>query len=109
MNGAQDSDRFRQLVDALAPWIGHIVIVGGWAHRLYRMHPHAQHLDYPPLMTLDADIAVPVDLSTQDQDVRERLVAAGFREEFFGEDHPPATHYCLGGDRTGFYAEFLTH
>lgn len=26
----------------------------------------------------------------------------------FGEDRPPATHYRLGGETSGFYAEFLT-
>jgi hypothetical protein len=35
------------------------------------------------------------------------LLAAGFEEEFVGEDRPPATHYHLGA-QGGFYAEFLT-
>jgi len=43
-----------------------------------------------------------------EQDIRSRLLAHGFFEEFFGEDHPPATHYHLGGDTSGFYAEFLS-
>ena len=33
---------------------------------------------------------------------------AGFTEELFGDDAPPATHYRLGEDDGGFYAEFLT-
>jgi hypothetical protein len=41
-------------------------------------------------------------------DIRERLLAYGFTEEFLGDDHPPATHYRLGGEASGFYAEFLT-
>jgi hypothetical protein len=28
-------------------------------------------------------------------------------EEFFGDDHPPATHYRLGAEEGGFYVEFL--
>jgi hypothetical protein len=44
----------------------------------------------------------------KEQGIRSRLLAHGFSEEFFGEDHPPATHYHLGGDDSGFYAEFLT-
>ena len=36
----------------------------------------------------------------------ERLLEAGFAEEFEGENHPPATHYYYGKGG-GFYAEFL--
>ena len=41
-------------------------------------------------------------------DIRSRLLDFGFTEEFSGDGHPPAAHYCLGGDHAGFYAEFLT-
>jgi len=108
MNGVQDPDPFRRLVAALEPWLNQVVIVGGWAHHLYRLHPHAQKLDYPPLTTLDTDVAVPAKLPVGEQDIRARLLAHGFTEEFLGDDHPPATHYRLGGEASGFYAEFLT-
>lgn len=108
MNGVQDPDPFRRLVAALEPWLDQVVIVGGWAHRLYRLHPHAQDLDYPPLMTLDTDVAVPAKLPVGEQDICARLLAHGFTEEFLGDDHPPVTHYRLGGEASGFYAEFLT-
>ena len=108
MNPALQSEPFRRLVSALEPWLGQIVIVGGWAHQLYRLHPHAQHLDYTPLTTLDTDIAVPVHVRVGEPDIRSRLIAQGFTEEFQGADHPPATHYRLGGETSGFYAEFLT-
>ena len=61
------------------------VIVGGWAHQLYRLHPHAQKLDYAPLTTLDTDIAVPAKLPAGEQDIRERLMAYGFIEELLGD------------------------
>jgi hypothetical protein len=108
MNGVQDPDPFRRLVAALEPWLDQVVIVGGWAHRLYRLHPHAQDLDYPPLMTLDTDVAVPAKLPVGEQNICARLLDHGFTEEFLGDDHPPATHYRLGGEASGFYAEFLT-
>jgi hypothetical protein len=108
MSGVQDRDSFKRLVAALAHWLDQVVIVGGWAHQLYRLHPKAQHLDYPPLLTLDADVAVPAKLHAKEQDIRERLVSYGFTEEFLGNDRPPATHYHLGGEESGFYAEFLT-
>ena len=40
-----DVEYFARLVDALEPWLDQVVIIGGWAHRLYRLHPLAQPLD----------------------------------------------------------------
>lgn len=107
MTQARD-DPFQELVAALEPWLDQVVIVGGWAHRLYRLHPDAQALSYPPLSTLDADVAVPHAIAAGEQDIRSRLLAHGFKEEFLGGDYPPATHYRLGGEDSEFYAEFLT-
>jgi hypothetical protein len=45
MNGVQNTDPFKRLVAALEPWLDQVVIVGGWAHQFYRLHPHAQQLD----------------------------------------------------------------
>ena len=50
---------FARLVESLRPWLDQVVVIGGWAHRLYRLHPFAQQLQYEPLATLDADIALP--------------------------------------------------
>src|SRR5580658_2404799 len=108
MNDVQDPDSFKRLAAALTPWLDQVVIVGGWAHRLYRLHPKAQLLDYPPLMTLDADVALPAKLPAREPDIHERLVSHGFTAEFFGTERPPATHYHLGSKDSGFYAEFLT-
>jgi hypothetical protein len=99
---------FARLIDSLSPWLEQVVIIGGWAHRLYRLHPSAQALDYPALTTLDTDVALPARLEVKEQDIHERLLANGFHEEFLGEDRPPATHYHLGGESSEFYAEFLT-
>jgi hypothetical protein len=93
-----------RLLHALAPWLDQVVLVGGWAHRLYRFHPWAQPLNYPPLMTLDADVALPEDVKARN--IRERLLAAGFLEERLGDSRPPVTHYVL--EESGFYAEFLS-
>jgi hypothetical protein len=99
-------EAFSKFIVALEPWLGEAVLIGGWAHRLYRLDPRARKLDYPPLTTLDGDVAVPTKLKEQESTVRQRLLEAGFTEEFEGEGHPPATHYhyMKGG---GFYAEFL--
>jgi hypothetical protein len=97
---------FSKFVDALAPWLGEFVVVGGWAHRLYRLDSRARKLDYAPLTTLDGDVAVPSKLKKEELNVRKRLLDAGFEEEFIGEDRPPATHYHYGSSG-GFYAEFI--
>lgn len=64
-------------------------------------------MDYPLLTTEDADIAVPLKLPARAESLRKRLLTHGFTEEFFGEDRPPATHYHLGDEASGFYAQFL--
>jgi hypothetical protein len=107
-NSGTDVANFARLIDSIEPWLDQVVIIGGWAHRLYRFHPSARAVEYPPLTTFDADVALPSRLDTKEQDIRERLVANGFREEFLGDHQPPATHYRLGDAKSGFYAEFLT-
>jgi hypothetical protein len=99
-------EAFSKFVVALGPWLGELVVVGGWAHRLYRLDPRARKLDYVPLTTLDGDVAVPPKLKKEESNVRKSLLDAGFEEEFIGEDRPPATHYHYGNGG-GFYAEFL--
>jgi len=108
MNDQGENEAFARLIVAIEPWLREVVIIGGWAHQLYRLHPSAQTLDYVPLTTLDADVALPAQLSVSGQNIRERLLANGFSEQRFGDDKPPATHYNLREARTGFFAEFLT-
>ena len=60
------------------------------------------------MLTLDTDVALPVRLEVREQDLRDRLASAGFKERFLGEHQPPATHYRLGDEEGSFYVEFLT-
>jgi Nucleotidyltransferase len=99
-------EAFSKFIVAIEPWLGEVVLVGGWAHRLYRLDPRARKLDFLPLTTLDGDVAVPPKLKKEESTMRKRLLDAGFEEEFIGEDRPPATHYHYGKGG-GFYAEFL--
>jgi hypothetical protein len=108
MTLAPDIAGFSRLITALDPWLDRVVFVGGWAHRLYHIHPFAQKLPFAPLITLDADIALPPTLPELTPTIRDALIAHGFQEEFRGEDMPPATLYHLGDQFSGFYAEFLT-
>lgn len=107
MAGDQDVESFVRLVEALRPQLDSIVFAGGWAHRLHRLHPLAQPIQYAPLMTRDADIAVPLRGLAED-DLRAQLLAADFHEEFTGDHQPPVARYELGNAAGAFYAEFLT-
>jgi hypothetical protein len=102
-----DLEPFAKFVEALDPWLGQAVLIGGWAHRLYRLDSRTRKLPYLPITTLDGDVAVPTKLKAEESSVRERLLKVGFKEEFVGEDRPPATHNHYGQEG-GFYVEFLS-
>lgn len=108
MSGASDVEYFARLLDALEPWLEQVVIIGGWAHRLYRLHPLAQPLNYEPLGTFDTDVAVPINLPATGEQIHERLLGKDFHEELLGDTQPPAAHYRVQRGDTSFYAEFLT-
>jgi len=42
MTANRDLKDFASLIEALHPWLNRIVVIGGWAYRLYRLHPLAQ-------------------------------------------------------------------
>lgn len=97
---------FGRLLDAVRPWLGQVVIIGGWAHRLHRFHPMSHPPAYAPLRTRDADVAFSLS-EPLTGDIAAALQTAGFEKDFSGDNTPPVTHYRLGGDDQGFYAEFL--
>ena len=103
----EDLANFARLIEAIRPWLIHVVIVGGWAHRLHRLHPLATVQEYQPLRTRDVDLAFSLNAPLEG-DLSDALKQAGFKEELSGEDTPPVTHYYLGEEDSGFYAEFLT-
>lgn len=103
----EDLVNFARLVKAIHPWLPHLVIVGGWAHRLHLFHPLATAQEYQPLRTRDVDLAFSPRAPLGD-DLKQALTNAGFKEELSGESTPPVTHYTLGEEEVGFYAEFLT-
>lgn len=107
MNAVEENTALVRLIRALQPYRNHLVLVGGWSHRLSRMHPLAQPVDFAPLATQDVDFAIQVEVPPQEEDLRRLLLQEGFKEQFRGEDHPPVTHYELGGEGV-FYVEFLT-
>lgn len=102
-----DLAAFARLLDALRPWLDDLVIVGGSAHRLYRFDRLARPPAYRPVTTKDADLAFAPNAPLTG-DIGAALKAAGFNQEFSGDDVPPATEYRLGAEGQEFSAEFLT-
>ena len=100
-----DAAAFARLIEALRPWLGHLVMAGGWAHRLHRYHPSAQSPNHEPIRTRDVDFALSLQASLPG-DIKAALDDAGFGPSYLGDDAPPVTHYQLKDD-AGFYAEFL--
>ena len=107
MNQADESAAFARLIHALRPYRGDLVLLGGWAHRLSRLHPLAQPVDFPPLFTQDVDLAITKRVTLGEEDLRKLLLEAGFAEKFLGKDQPPVAHYQLGNEGA-FYVEFVT-
>jgi len=99
-------DEIAKLLDALRPWHRDLVIVGGWAHRLYRFHDKAARPPYQAVRTRDADLAFGSHAPLMG-DIGAALKAANFHEVLSGEDTPPISEYRLGDENGGFYAEFL--
>ena len=83
-------EAFSKFIVAMEPWLGEFVLVGGWAHRLYRLDPRARKLDYLPLTTLDGDLAVPPKLKKEESTVRKRPLAP----------ENSLTAYAVASDRT---------
>lgn len=102
-----DLEAFAKLVQALDPWRGQLIFIGGWAHRLHRFDPRANKLDYQAVFTRDTDLAF-ASREPIEGDMKTALVEHGFKEELAGEFKPPTAHYTLGTEGKGFYAEFLT-
>ena len=102
-----DLEAFAKLVQALAAWRQQLIFIGGWGHRLHRLDPRANRPDYQPVFTRDTDLAF-ANREPIEGDIKQSLLQHGFKEELSGDHRPPAAHYTLGDEASGFYAEFLT-
>jgi hypothetical protein len=103
----RELESFARTVEALGPYLDRLVFVGGWAHFLYTLRPEAAPLRFSPLTTKDADVAAPLDLPSRGSTIAQRLIDAGFRQEFSGDHIPPVSSYALGDGADGYYVEFL--
>lgn len=81
---------------ALQPHLGHVVVVGAWAHRLFRLHSLATTPAFHPLMTDDADVAVPAVLPDTEETIAKRLDEYDFEEHLSGGGEIPRIQYLRG-------------
>jgi len=102
-----DNASFVRVVATLEPYRDELVVIGGWANRLCRLHPLALAQVFPPLRTLDADIATPMRIRKRAATLRQLLVQQGFREELSGEEDPPRAEYHLGSKGESVYVQFV--
>src|SRR5262245_15540447 len=100
-----DLEAFARLAQAVAPWNGRLVYVGGWAHRIHRLDPRASAPAHHAVFTKDTDLAFAAAEPIQG-DIKAALEESGFKEQLSGESRPPVAHYTLGAEGEGFYAEF---
>lgn len=97
---------FARFLDAASPYLGELVVAGGWASRLHRLSAHANPPDFAPLLTNDVDAALRTTLSVDAEPLDRRLVACGFEEKLSSDFKPPVTRYELSVP-AGFEVEFL--
>jgi hypothetical protein len=90
-------------LEALRPYLPELVVVGGWAHRLFHLHPLARPRDFAPLRTNDVDLALVADLQPHAPGpIPDLLKKAGFEPRRKSME-PPITRY----ERNGLLIEFI--
>ena len=97
---------FRSYLDTL-------VLVGGFAVRLYELHPRAAPAAVRVLRTFDADLATPSGIiHLASESLASLAEAAGFQPDFRGDDIPPVMKFVLKGALARpvdqYTVEFLT-
>ncbi len=92
-------------LNVLKPYLGEIILVGGWVPFLYRKYG-SMPFRHPSIRTTDIDMAVPRDLPEQGQaTVDGLLIAAGYNVEIVGS-YGGAVKYELATPPTEI--EFIT-
>lgn len=98
---------------AFHPYLDRLVLVGGFAVRLYEHHPRAVSTATRVLRTFDADFATPPQLPRRGRSLGALAEAAGLRPDFRGDRIPPVMRFVLArSDRRAgeeeYSLEFLT-
>ena len=100
-------DAMERVLRALQPVSEQVVLVGGWAHRFHAEHPLATPT-FEPLTTTDCDIALPLQLTGEDElDLEVLLLREGLHLNLSGNEAGESRRYVLDTE-PGFYVQFLT-
>jgi len=96
-------------------YLNRMVLVGGFAVRLYELHPRAAPAAFRMLRTFDADLAVPAGpIPLAGQSLAALAEAAGLQPDFRGDHVPPVMKFISKGTFGGpsginqYTVEFLT-
>jgi len=99
---------------AFEPYLDRLVLVGGFAVRLYEQHPRAIPAATRILRTFDADLATPARLPVRGRPLAALAAAAGLQPDFRGDRIPPVMRFVFAppsGTAEGeeeYSVEFLT-
>ena len=96
------------VLDAVRPYLGELVLIGGWAHRLFRLHPLARARDFEPLTTEDVDFAVPSEFRKKNAEPLSKLLEGAHFKPVHKSIHtePPLVRY---ESEAGLLIEFLAN
>lgn len=98
-----DLETFTAFVEALGASRSRVIIIGGWAFRLYALHPLAAP-QTSIIVTNDVDVLF---TSESAEGLSTRLESAGFRPRYkSGDERPPVTDY-VNPANVGSPIEFL--
>ena len=101
-------EQIEPVIRALQPLLPHVLVIGGWAHRLHREHPLALPPTVEPLQTSDLDVSLSAAASAATNlDLVKRFGTAGFDYEHTGSDLSESGHFRSRTDRT-FTVQLLT-
>ncbi len=103
-----NQDGFVRIVRTLGLYLDDLVIAGAWCHRLLRFHPLAVPSSFAPLMSEDADVAIPDRIAPRSPSIADALEAAEFRRSRSGSGQLPVSKYFPDRHDEGFYLEFIT-
>ena len=91
-------DFLAHVLKTFRPYLNTFVLVGGFAVRLYELHPRAVPSVARVLRTFDADLATPITrIPIAGKSLSELAVAGGFQPDFRGDDIPPVMKFIPKG------------
>jgi hypothetical protein len=82
------------VLQTFRPYLDTLVLIGGFAVRLYELHPRARSIEMRVLRTLDADFATPPVITPRPSGTLVELAdAAGFQPDLRSEYTPPVMKF----------------